>query len=79
MTTAIIFHDVQDGAVWANARKKGSGSRHEMFGRLGVKCRNFRDPNSPNATGVPSEYGGSRAVSVLKARSSAPVSGGGTT
>ncbi len=23
MATAIIFHDVQDGAVWANAWKKG--------------------------------------------------------
>jgi hypothetical protein len=52
MTTAMIFHDVQDGAVWAKAWKKGPGSRHEMFGKLGVKCRNFRDPNNPNATGV---------------------------
>ena len=32
MTTAIIFHEVQDGAVWAKAWKKGPGSRHEMFG-----------------------------------------------
>jgi hypothetical protein len=52
MTTAIIFHEVEDGAVWANAWKKGPGSRHEMFGKLGIKCRNFRDPNNPNATGV---------------------------
>jgi hypothetical protein len=52
MTTAIIFHDVQDGGVWANAWKQGPGSRHEMFGTIGVTCRNFRDPNAPNATGV---------------------------
>jgi hypothetical protein len=52
MTTAIIFHEVLDGAVWARAWKKGPGSRHEMFGKLGIKCRNFRDPNNPNATGV---------------------------
>ena len=55
MPTAIIFHDVQDGQVWANAWKQGPGSRHEMFGRIGVKCRNFRDPNDPNATGVMAE------------------------
>jgi hypothetical protein len=55
MTTAIIFHEVQDGAVWAKAWKKGPGSRHEMFGKLGIKCRNFRDPKNPNATGVMAE------------------------
>ena len=55
MTTAIVFHEVQDGAVWAKAWKKGPGSRHEMFGKLGIKCRNFRDPNNPNATGVMAE------------------------
>ena len=55
MTTAIIFHEVQDGAVWANAWKKGAGSRHEMFGKLGIKCRTFRDANNPNATGVLAE------------------------
>ena len=52
MTTAIIFHEVQDGAVWAAAWKQGPGSRHEMFGKLGIKCRTFRDPKKPNATGV---------------------------
>jgi len=26
-----------------------------MFGKLGVTCRNFRDPNAPNATGVMAE------------------------
>ena len=23
-----------------------------MFGKLGIKCRSFRDPNNPNATGL---------------------------
>ena len=55
MTTAIIFHEVQDGAVWAKAWKKGPGSRHEMFGKLGVKCRTFRDAANPNATGLLAE------------------------
>jgi len=55
MTTAIIFHDVKDGTVWAKAWKKGPGSRHEMFGKLAIKCRNFRDPNNLNATGVMAE------------------------
>ena len=55
MITAIIFHDVQDGAVWARAWNKGPGSRHEMFGKIGVKCRNFRDPDNANATGLIAE------------------------
>ncbi len=55
MTTAIIFHDVQDGEVWAKAWKKGPGSRHEMFGKLGIKCRTFRDPDNHDATGVMAE------------------------
>jgi len=55
MTPAIIFHEVQDGDVWATAWKKGPGSRHEMFGKLGIKCRTFRDPNNPNATGLMAE------------------------
>jgi len=52
MTTAIVFHEVQDGAVWANAWKKGPGSRHELFGSLGVTCRTFRDPKNSNVTGL---------------------------
>jgi hypothetical protein len=52
MTTAIVFHEVQDGAVWTKALKHGPESRHEMFGKLGVKCRNFRDPKNPNSTGL---------------------------
>ena len=26
-----------------------------MFGKLEIKCRNFRDPNDPNATGLIAE------------------------
>ena len=26
-----------------------------MFGELGIKCRNFRDPENPNSTGVMAE------------------------
>ena len=52
MTMAIIFHEVQDGAVWAKAWEKGPGSRHEMFGQFGIKCRSFRDPDDANTTGV---------------------------
>ena len=52
MTIAIIFHEVQDGDVWARAWRKGPQSRHEMFGKIGVKCRNFRDPDNPNSAGL---------------------------
>jgi hypothetical protein len=55
MPTAMIFHDVQDGAVWAKAWKQGPGSRHEMFAKIGIACRNFRDPHNPDATGVLAE------------------------
>ena len=55
MATAIIFHEVQDGAVWAKAWKQGPGSRHELFGKAGVKCRNFRDPKNPNSAGIMAE------------------------
>src|SRR5437764_1209217 len=51
----VFIADVKDGDVWAKAWKKGPGSRHEMFGKLGIKCRNFRDPNDPNATGLIAE------------------------
>ncbi len=52
MTTAIVVHEVADGDVWANAWRQGPGSRHEMFAKVGIKARNFRDPNNPNLTGV---------------------------
>ncbi|MEZ5277703.1 MAG: hypothetical protein R3F07_15085 [Opitutaceae bacterium] len=51
----MIFHEVNDGAIWARSWKKGPGSRHEMFGKIGVKCRNFRDPDNPRRTGVLAE------------------------
>lgn len=52
MTTAFVVHEVEDGDVWAKAWHQGPGSRHEMFAELGVKARNFRDPDNPNLTGV---------------------------
>jgi hypothetical protein len=52
MATVFVFHEVKDGNRWAKAWKKGKGSRHEMFGMLGIKCRTFRDPQNPNVAGV---------------------------
>lgn len=52
MTTAMIFHKVNHGEVWAKAWQTGEGSRHEMFGSIGVRCRTFRNPNNLNSTGV---------------------------
>lgn len=55
MTTIIVFHEVKDGGHWARAWQKGPGSRHEMFGKLGIKCRTFRDPENLHSTGVMAE------------------------
>ena len=55
MTTLMIFHDVEDGKRWAKAWKQGPGSRHELFAKIGMKCRNFRDPNNPDAVGILAE------------------------
>ena len=52
MTTAIAMHEVANGEVWANAWHKGPGSRHEMFSKLGITARTFRDPENPNLTGL---------------------------
>ncbi|HZK80865.1 MAG TPA: hypothetical protein VFC46_07355 [Humisphaera sp.] len=52
MTTMIIFHEVKSGDQWAEAWRKGKGSRHEMFGKHGIKARTFRDPKNPESTGV---------------------------
>ena len=52
MPTVIAFHEVNDGAVWAKAWRKGPGSRHEMFAKIGVKARNFRDAKNANLTGL---------------------------
>lgn len=52
MTTVTIFHEVMDGNKWAKAWKKGPESRHELFAKIGVKARTFRDSKNPNNTGV---------------------------
>lgn len=52
MTTAIVMHEVEIGEVWAKAWKPGPGSRHELFAEIGVKARNFRDPENHNLTGL---------------------------
>lgn len=50
MKTILVFHEVEDGDHWANAWHHGAGGRHEMFGKLGVKARTFRDPKNRNST-----------------------------
>ncbi len=52
MSTMIIFHETENGEHWAKAWHNGEGSRHGMFDKISVKCRNFRDPNNHNSTGV---------------------------
>jgi hypothetical protein len=52
MATLIAFHEVEDGDHWASAWQGGAGSRQEMFGRIGVTTRIFRDPDHANATAV---------------------------
>lgn len=52
MAILIIFHDVEDGKHWANAWQKKAGSRHEMFGKIGVTARTFKDTENPNTTGL---------------------------
>jgi hypothetical protein len=51
-TTAIVFHEVKNGENWSEAWRKGRGSRHELFGKIGVKARTFRDPNNADSTGL---------------------------
>ena len=52
MTTVIISHEVKSGDNWAEAWRRGNGSRHEMFGKIGIKARTFRDPKNPDMTGL---------------------------
>jgi len=52
MTTIIIFHEVRSGEHWAEAWRKGRGSRHELFAKSGIKARTFRDPKNFDSTGV---------------------------
>ncbi len=52
MTTLIAMHEVEDGEHWARAWQKKAGSRHEMFAKIGVSVRTFRDPQNANLTGL---------------------------
>jgi len=52
MPTAIVFHEVKNGENWSEAWRKGRGSRHELFAKIGVKARTFRDPNNADSTGL---------------------------
>jgi hypothetical protein len=52
MTTLIALHQVEDGDHWVRAWHGGPGSRQEMFGRIGVTARTFRDPERPDVTGL---------------------------
>jgi len=52
MATMMVFHEVKNGEQWAEAWRKGKGSRHELFGKVGIKARTFRDPKNSDLTGV---------------------------
>jgi hypothetical protein len=52
MATLIVFHEVKNGPHWAKAWKKGPGSRHEMFAKIGVTARTFRVQENPDSTGL---------------------------
>jgi len=52
MVTLIAFHEVEDGQKWSNAWRDGTGSRHEMFARINVTARTFREPDNHNLTGL---------------------------
>jgi hypothetical protein len=47
MTTAIIFHEVDDVDHWLS-----SPLREEVFGPLGIKIRTFVDPQKSNRVGL---------------------------
>lgn len=51
MTTLLAFHHTDDGDKWARAWQ-GDDTRHEMFDKIGVKCRTFRDPKDPDTGAV---------------------------
>lgn len=52
MKAKIAIHETENGDVWASAWHRGEGGRHDNFGKLGVKCRTFRDPNNPDSVAV---------------------------
>jgi hypothetical protein len=51
-TMMMIFHEVRNGENWAEAWRKGKGSRHAMFARHGIKARTFGDPKNSDSTGI---------------------------
>jgi hypothetical protein len=50
MTTAIIFHEVDDVDHWLS-----SPMREKVFGPLGIKLRTFVDPEKSNRVGLMGE------------------------
>ncbi len=52
MTTLFAFCETENGETWAKAWQRDEANRHEMFDKIGVKCRTFRDSNNPNSSGV---------------------------
>lgn len=52
MKTKLAIHETENGDHWAKAWHSGEGGRHEQFGKLGLKCRTFRDPQNPNSVAV---------------------------
>ena len=52
MTTIFVYCETEDGENWAKAWTRGEGERHEMFEKMGIKCRTFRDANNHNSVGV---------------------------
>jgi hypothetical protein len=52
MNTVIVFSETDDAENWAKSWRRGEGNRHEMFEKLGIKCRTFRDANDFTSTSV---------------------------
>jgi sugar lactone lactonase YvrE len=52
MTRLFAYCETKNGEIWAKAWEEGGGSRHEMFDKVGAKCRTFRDPNNQIFSGV---------------------------
>jgi hypothetical protein len=50
VTTAIIFHEVDDVDHWL-----GSPRREEVFGPMGITVRTFVDPEKTNRVGLIAE------------------------
>ncbi|MDP9173498.1 MAG: hypothetical protein M3O30_06485 [Planctomycetota bacterium] len=52
MALIFISHEVKNGDQWAQAWQRKTNSRHEIFAKIGIKARTFRDAKSPNFSGV---------------------------